>query len=264
MKTIRMLALSAVSSILFATSISTQGALRKATAVVDLQSAIAQTAAVVEGTVTDIRHEYSDAEGPWTHVTLSGVKSHFGNAPATVEIRHFGGPLPNGRQLVVAELPVFVQGKSYLVFLRNTEWNLSPVLGDLALRREMIGETEVLVNSDGLAITGVGPSGVEVGPALFEGPKGDGSKSKALDRSSLASFERRPLDRQGFVQALHTAMAGSRLSVDGAVAPLPAGEFKWRAVPTAATADSKSNPTADAATPDRATLEVDASRPAGH
>src|SRR5262245_23615736 len=91
----------------------------------DLRSAIDQTAAIVEGLVTDIQYDYSEEEGPWTRVMLSDVHAYFGSAPPQVEIRHFGGPLPNGRMLVAAELPVFVQGKRYIVFLRNTAWNVS-------------------------------------------------------------------------------------------------------------------------------------------
>ena len=122
--------------------------------------------------------DYSDEAGPWTRVFLSNVRVLFGDAPSTVEIRHFGGPLPSGRLMVAAELPVFVHGKEYIVFLRNGEWNVSPVVGDLALRVEPWGGGEVLVNSDGQAVTRVGAGGVEFGPTLFDGPERDGSAPK--------------------------------------------------------------------------------------
>jgi len=66
----------------------------------DLQRAVEQTAAVIEGLVFDIQYDYSDEAGPWTRVFLSNVRVLVGDAPSTVEIRHFGGPLPSGRFMV--------------------------------------------------------------------------------------------------------------------------------------------------------------------
>src|SRR5262245_37586181 len=162
---------------------------RKPRPIVDLQSIVDQTAAGVEGVVTDIRYDYSDEEGPWTRVILSGVQSQFDSAPTVLEIRHFGGPLPDGSLLVAAELPGFVPGKPYIVFLRNTAWNLSPVVGDLALRVETVGGTEVLVSSDGLAVMQIDRDGVVLGPALFGSPDLDGTPPKAL-RESLPVLAR--------------------------------------------------------------------------
>jgi hypothetical protein len=207
-----------------------QAAADRPAPVADLQSAVQQTAAVVEGVVTDVQHEYSDEEGPWTRVTLSNVRAIAGSAPSTVEIRHFGGPLPNGNLLVIAELPVFVLGKEYVVFLRNTTWNVSPVVGDLALRVEKLGEVEVLVNSDGRAVTQVGAAGVEIGAALFEGPQTDGAAPEALADSArtLSAPASKPLDRQRFGASLKSALAAQGLSVGGTFSEKPAGEFRWR------------------------------------
>lgn len=212
----------------------------------DLQRAVQQTAAVIEGLVTDIQYDYSEEEGPWTRVFISNVRVLFGSAPSIVEIRHFGGPLPNGRLMVAAELPVFVLGKEYIVFLRNGAWNVSAVVGDLALRAETWAGTEVLVNSDGQAVTKVGAGGVEVGPALFDGPQRDGSAPKTLV-NTLQSFESKPLDRQGFVESLKSALAAQGLSVAGTFADRPAGAFKWRGQQTAESAlgnlDAPASPT---------------------
>jgi hypothetical protein len=230
---------------------------RKPEAVVDLQSTVRQTAAIVEGTVARIDHDYSEAEGPWTRVTLADVKAHFGNAPDTLELRHFGGPLPNGRAVVAAELPAFVAGKRYVVFLRNTAWNLSPVVGELALRAESFGGREVLVNSDGLAVTGIGKRGVEFGSALFENLPFDGSAPKALKRS-LAAMPHQPLDRNAFVQAMASAVSTNGLAVGGTFYGQPAGEFKWRANGTSPRPGMQMPAAAQGST---AAPEVDASRP---
>jgi hypothetical protein len=205
--------------------------------VVDLQSALTQTSAVIEGLVTAIQYEYSDDQGPWTRVTLANVRPLFGSAPAVSEIRHFGGPLPDGRLVVASELPVFVEGKEYIVFLRNTKWNLSPVVGDLALRVEAVDGNEVLVNSDGQAITGIGSAGVSVGPALFEGPQRDGTAPRAI-AGGMSLLEQKPFDRGRFVASLRTAMAVQALQVAGTFSERPAGEFKWRGQPTAPSADA--------------------------
>jgi hypothetical protein len=233
---------------------------RKPLPVTDLQSAVDQTAAVVEGLVTDIQYDYSEEEGPWTRVILSDVHAHFGSAPPEVEIRHFGGPLPNGRMMVAAELPVFVQGKRYVVFLRNTGWNVSPVVGDLALRLETVDDTEVLVNSDGQAVTEVGPEGVAVGLALFGSPELDGTPPKALGMS-LAAFDRKPLDRRSFVEALNATMATHGLSIAGDFYDHPAGEFKWRAQRTAPSTRSKAPISTPANRANSPGPEVDMSEP---
>jgi hypothetical protein len=194
----------------------------------------------VEGLVTDIQYEYSEEDGPWTRVTLSDVYAHLGSAPPVVDLRHFGGPLPNGRILVAAELPVFVLGKQYVVFLRNTAWNVSPVVGDLALRVETIDGEEVLVNSDGQPVTEVGAQGLELGAALFDGPSADGRVPAALGRR-LQDLDRRPLDRGQFVQELSTQIAAHGLRVAGAFYEHPAGGFRWRGQPTARAAGERAS-----------------------
>jgi hypothetical protein len=196
--------------------------------VVDLQSAVVQTAAIARGTVTDIQYDYSETEGPWTRVTLSNVQPLAGNAPPTIEIRQFGGLLPNGALLVAAELPVFVLDREYIVFLRNTEWNVSPVVGDLALRVEKVDDAEVVVNSDGQPVTRIGAGGFEFGPTLFEPFDINGTAPKAIS-GSLRNSGIRPLDRERLALSLQSAMSADALRVAGTFSPKPAGGFNWRA-----------------------------------
>lgn len=226
--------------------------------VTSMASALRQTAAIVEGLVTDIRYEFSEADGPWTVVTLSGVKAHVGTAPNVLQIRHFGGRLPNGRMMVAAELPVFVKGKPYVVFLRNTAWNLSPVVGDLALRVETVGEAQVLVNSDGQPVVGVGAQGVRTGRALFDGPQLDGSAPPLLAKAKAGHAEpaaaaapqpqqvgvaaeaapgpaaagEQPLTPAAFLARMNGMMVAEKAAVGGTFYELPAGAFRWRAQPT--------------------------------
>lgn len=232
-------------------------AMRPPAAVTDLRSAITQTAAVIEGTVAEIRHEYSDAEGPWTLVVLRDVKSHLGRAPAELTLRHFGGPLPSGRHLVATELPAFVADQRYVVFLRNTAWNLSPVVADYALRVARFEGTEVLVNTDGLVLTGVGPMGLLFGEALFEGPQLDGHTPRALPGRHLAALQRAPLDRGALMQRLGSELGSRGLAVGGRFADHPTGQFIWKAMPTVAAAGGERETTRSATG-----TEVDTSRPA--
>lgn len=146
---------------------------RQPAAVPDLNAIFDQTAAVVEGEVTDVSFAYDDRTGPWTLVTLSGLKTHLGQMGGPqVTLRVRGGMLPDGHVIVVPELPSFVRGKRYVVFLRNTSWSWSPVLLDLSLRYETVAGKEVLIDSRGLPCVGVDAQGLRFGEkALFEGTR---------------------------------------------------------------------------------------------
>jgi len=198
-------------------------------AVTDLASALAQTAAVVEATVSELRAEYSDAEGPWTRVVLGDVKVHAGAAPKALELLQFGGVLPGGGMMVAAELPVFVKGQRYLLLLRNTAWNLSPIVGAYALRVEQVDGAEVLVTSDGQAVLGLDAGGARFGVALFEpAPYGGGAaKAVAGGLRELKALGAAPLDRARFLAALQAELARQAVKLGGAFLTRPAGRFQW-------------------------------------
>jgi hypothetical protein len=177
--------------------------------------------------VADIRYDYSDEEGPWTTVLLTNVRAIAGDAPQTVEIRQFGGPLPKGGLMVAAELPVFVAGKEYVVFLRNTDWNMSPVVGDLALRVEKTDVGEVVVNSDGQPVINVDANGFDFGPILYEPFDRDGSAPKVID-SALRSLAKAPLDRYQVTESLRSTLAAQALQVSGRFSAKPTLAFNWQ------------------------------------
>jgi hypothetical protein len=204
----------------------------------DLQSAAKQTAAVVDGIVTEIQYDYSEQDGPWTTVILSKARAIAGAAPETIAIRQFGGPLPNGGLMVAAELPVFVRDKEYIVFLRNTEWNVSAVVGDLAFRLDTVDDTEVLVDSDGAPVLQVGAFGFELGAPLFEGPQRDGSAPKPVEGGLKALGGRRPLDFPSFAKSLQSNLDAQGLRIAGAFYEKPAGGFHWRGQQAAASPDA--------------------------
>lgn len=196
-------------------------------AVTDLASALGQTAAVVEATVVELRDEYRADEGPWTRVVLGDVKVHAGAAPRGLELWQFGGLLPSGRLMVAAELPSFVAGKRYLLFLRNTAWNVSPIVGQLALRVEQVGNVEVLVASDGQAVTGLDASGPVLGAQLFASAHGRVAPAATASLSALGGAL--PMDRARFLAALgKQLMVPKTPQIAGAFLERPAGRFQWR------------------------------------
>lgn len=199
-------------------------------AITDLASAVAQTSAVIEGSVREIHHEFSEEDGPWTRIVLGDVERHFGTAAdksGTIELRQFGGLLPNGRMMIAAELPVFVPGQRYLVFLRNTAWNVSPVVGGLALRIGSLDGTEVLVNTDGHAVLDVDQGGPRLGAAVFE-PIRYTSPAIVQKQGALQRLAGKPLDRRGFLDALRVELEGQGLRIGGPFHEHPAGAFRWR------------------------------------
>jgi hypothetical protein len=127
-----------------------------------IDTLLKQTAAIVRAKVTGISYAYGNCLGPRTIVSLDGVQTLAGtNADDHVELVTFGGKLPDGHFVSASELPRYVKGASYILFLRNTDWRFSPVIGDLAFREENIAGRPVLIDSDGFAVSGVGPSGIE-------------------------------------------------------------------------------------------------------
>jgi hypothetical protein len=133
------------------------------------EGTVDMTGAVVEGTVTGIAHFYSESAGPRTHITLSSVKAHAGQAPGTVVLDVYGGPLPDGTFAAVADEPHFIMGKKYVVFLSNRPWRVSPVVRRMAFRVEGVGGKEVLVSNDGRPAREVTRKGIAMGrTALFK------------------------------------------------------------------------------------------------
>jgi hypothetical protein len=83
--------------------------------------------------------------------------------------------------------PRYVLGAQYVLFLRNTDWRFSPVIGDLAFRREVIAGKEVLVNTDGNAVTGVSENGIEITAPQLTEPVGLITKGMRQPRNALAT-----------------------------------------------------------------------------
>ena len=66
-----------------------------------------------------------------------------------------------------SEIPTLALDSDYVVFLRNTDWTLSPVVGNLVFRVETIGGREMLIDPGGHAVTGWGPEGPSLSTAAI-------------------------------------------------------------------------------------------------
>jgi hypothetical protein len=135
-----------------------------------------QTAAVIEGDVQDVSFRYDEREGPRTVATVGNIVVHVGSLgqspPRTLELRSFGGFLPDGREVIAMHVPSFTVGKRHVVFLRNTEWTLSPVAFGFVFRVERKGAATAIVDPFGRLVAGVGLSGPIPGPFLWQRPDG--------------------------------------------------------------------------------------------
>lgn len=136
-----------------------------------IESLLKQTSAIVRGKVTGISYSYDDCIGPRTVVSLSRVETLAGASVGdNISLITFGGKLPNGKFVTASELPRYVDGASYVLFLFNRDWRFSPVIGDLAFREEAIGGRKVLVDSDGFGVSGIGKLGIERNTARLTEP----------------------------------------------------------------------------------------------
>lgn len=122
---------------------------------------LSQTAAIIEGDVSDVQFTYDDCAGPRTNYTLTGVRTLAGSeVPPQVTLSLFGGPLPNGSWIKTSELPRLALDSHYIAFVRNTDWTFSPIVGDVILRQEDIAGRQVLVSPEGQLVSGWGEQGV--------------------------------------------------------------------------------------------------------
>jgi hypothetical protein len=126
-----------------------------------METLLAQLHSIIEAKVGSITYDYLDCQGPRTLVRLEGVRTLLGGqTEPTLTLRTFGGYLPNGHYVYASELPRYVLGAHYILFLRNNDWKFSPVIGDLAFRTETVAGKTILVDTDGVAVSGVSEAGI--------------------------------------------------------------------------------------------------------
>jgi hypothetical protein len=193
-----------------------------------LEQVLRQTAAVVEGHVEDVSYRYDEVEGPRTVATLSRLVVHLGSLgpalPPAVEIRSFGGRLPDGREVLATHVPALLPGKRYLVFLRNTEWTLSPIAFDQAYRIETVASVPVLVDPHGRLVMGMGARGPVPGPSFFMEPERGGLDPASAERVATwitPDVARGAMDTLEMVAGLRAFAAARDAWPSGEFSPFP-------------------------------------------
>jgi hypothetical protein len=203
-------------------------------------SALAQTAAIVEGTASQISSEYTEQTGPWTRLEFTDVVVHRGRIGAEpLAFVQRGGLYPDGRRLKVSHVPEFVAGARYLMFLRNTRWNLSPIVGGYALRVDAEG----LIGQQGGVLMRFSESGPSYSPRLFSQPDMNGSPpARLLDRTLPSQI----MSTGDVLDAVDVQLAIWNRSIEGDFYNEPARRERRRRVAPAAPAipANMNNPTA--------------------
>lgn len=133
---------------------------------------LAQTAAIITGRLKEVRFSFDNCSGPRTNYVFSDATTLLG-APvgSEVTLSIFGGPTPWGTWIRSSESPHLALDAQYVVFMRNTDWTYSPIVGSLIFRRETVGGREALINPAGRALIGWSEDGpVLSAAAVSESP----------------------------------------------------------------------------------------------
>jgi hypothetical protein len=199
------------------------------------KAVVDQTAAVVQGTVTGVTESYNEKEGPRTLVTLSELNVLWGEIKSSnVTLRLFGGPVPDRRgRIQEVHIPTFVRGKTYLVFLSNRDWRLSPVTGRQSFIVEKVQGKEILVTTDGYAIFGIddviGP--IRKFPIYRIPDETDETFVPSIDKSVTPSMVADAYSASEFVTELKAWASRKDVSVKGTFHDQPySSTGSWRAV----------------------------------
>jgi hypothetical protein len=205
-----------------------------------LEDVLGQTAAVIEASVADVSYQYDDVEGPRTVATLNDIVVHMGEAfskdTGSLELRSFGGFLPDGSEMSATHVPRLAHGERYLVFLRNTDWALSPIAFEHAFRVVKIGAARGLVDPYGRLVAGLGHHGVVPGPEIFARPQGglDPARPERFAVWVTEAHVARALDPIELVGALRSFAEATAIWPSGAFSRAPAvnSASPWRRVAT--------------------------------
>lgn len=160
-----------------------------------------KTALIFIGTVLESDPSQFDEKRnePVTKVTFlidETLKGTYSDSQLTLFIP--GGVYADGSILEYENSPVYVEGNTYLVFVRDGPWYVTPITNWLhsTFREEEVADRRVWVNQFGQAVTAVDDSGFSVGPrvslperALLRNAQFDKAGS-GVDPSEAAVLER--------------------------------------------------------------------------
>lgn len=203
-----------------------------------LVAELRQTAAVVEGTVTDVNETFDEWFGPRTVVTLGAVEAHVGKwSGGDVTLSLLGGPLPGGRRLSVSHQAKLALGGRYLVWLRSGAWRYHPTVRCLGVAKA--GTEDVVTSDMGYAIHSVSDrDGLRVSPLrLLDVDRSSplvaprATAELAAQGASLIDA-RQVLTKDLLVRALQDLAALHEVGA-GEFDPVPDLATPWNEIPTA-------------------------------
>jgi hypothetical protein len=197
--------------------------------------ALANTAAIVEGSVKDVTYTMDEKAGPRTVAMLTDVRADFGNYDSSsLALATLGGPVSEKKELFIPELPRLTEDTRYLVFLTNGDWFYTPLVEDYVFRLETGPRgTEILIAPSGQAVMGLS---AEKGLELSEDPVVDTQLDFARPHAQL-----RLLDEASPVLAAALSKEDFLIAVSGLLRTVPLqGAFRsspsrdriWNRLPT--------------------------------
>jgi hypothetical protein len=197
--------------------------------IANLLSMLAQTATVLEGTVSSIDHTYDEKSGPWTQYIFSNLTHDLGTKVPGDKfvLRQLGGPLPSGKVMDVSDIPKFILGARYIAFLNNTTWNLAPLVGaSLAFRVESLDGKPAIVSFDGFGLTDVTSEGFGYTVEPVADPSPDLARSPAENANGSGSAlpkEASVLSVNELIERLHAEALMRNVEIAGSVLTTPSG-----------------------------------------
>jgi hypothetical protein len=199
--------------------------------------ALANTAAIVEGSVKEVTYTFDEKAGPRTVAMLTDVRADFGNYDrSSLALATLGGPISEKQALFIPELPRLTQETRYLVFLTNVDWFFTPVVENYVFRLE-IGPrgTEILIAPSGQAVMGLS---AEKGLELSEDPVVDTQLDFARPHDRLRLLDESDpvlagaLSKEDFLAVVGNFLRSAPLQ--GEFRGSPARDRIWNRLPTEA------------------------------
>src|SRR6185295_13813868 len=142
-----------------------------------------------------------------------------------------GGPVP-GRTGRIDEVhvPTFVRGKTYLVFLSNRDWRLSPVTARQSYLVELVHDKEIVVTTDGFAVAGIddvtGP--IPLFPVYNIPEEIDENFAPRVSEVVTPDMVARAASPKALVEALQSWAKANEVSVNGTFNDKPYRTANWR------------------------------------
>jgi hypothetical protein len=197
--------------------------------------ALANTAAIVEGTVKENSYTFDEKAGPRTVVPLVDITTDFGRfEERTLELATLGGPINEKQELYVPELPQLTDDTRYLVFLTNVDWFFSPVVENYVFRLEKGPRgTDVLIAPSGHAVEGLTADGLEFSEEPVVDTQIDASRPNVKPRlvENADQLLTNAMSKDAFLAAVRDLLR--TIPLQGEFRGSPARDRVWNQISTA-------------------------------